>query len=41
MGSKLALATAAGRTTTMTQQAMLALIRQVAGEVFGASELLS
>jgi LysR family nitrogen assimilation transcriptional regulator len=41
LGSKLALATAAGRTTTMTQQAMLALIRQVAGEVFGANELLN
>jgi LysR family transcriptional regulator, nitrogen assimilation regulatory protein len=37
--SRLALATATGRTTTMTQQAMLDLIRQVAGEVFGTSEL--
>lgn len=33
--SRLALATAAGRTTTMTQQAMLELIQQVASEVFG------
>jgi LysR family transcriptional regulator, nitrogen assimilation regulatory protein len=36
MGSKLALATAAGRTTTMTQQAMLGLIQEVAAQVFGA-----
>ncbi len=36
LASRLALATAAGRTTTMTQQAMLELIQQVAGEVFGA-----
>jgi LysR family nitrogen assimilation transcriptional regulator len=35
--SKLALATAAGRTTTMTQQAMLELIQQVASDVFGAT----
>jgi LysR family nitrogen assimilation transcriptional regulator len=35
--SRLALATAAGRTTTMTQQAMIELIQQVAGEVFGAT----
>ncbi len=35
LASRLALATAAGRTTTMTQQAMLELIQQVAGEVFG------
>ena len=34
--SRLALATAAGRTTTMTQQAMIELIQQVAAEVFGA-----
>lgn len=34
--SRLAVATAAGRTTTMTQQAMLALIRTVASEVLGA-----
>ncbi|MCZ8251941.1 MAG: LysR substrate-binding domain-containing protein [Hylemonella sp.] len=33
--SRLALATAAGRTTTMTQQAMLELIQQVASDVFG------
>ena len=33
--SKLALASAAGRTTTMTQQAMIELIQQVAAEVFG------
>ena len=39
MGSKLALATAAGRTTTMTQQAMIELIQQVAGQVFGPSGL--
>ena len=36
LGSKLALATAAGRTTTMTQQAMLGLIQEVAAELFGA-----
>jgi LysR family transcriptional regulator, nitrogen assimilation regulatory protein len=36
LSSKLALATAASRTTTMTQQAMLELIQQVAGQVFGA-----
>ncbi|MDP3699877.1 MAG: LysR substrate-binding domain-containing protein [Hylemonella sp.] len=36
LASRLALATAAGRTTTMTQQAMLELIQQVTGEVFGA-----
>jgi len=36
--SRLALTTAAGRTTTMTQQAMLELIQQVAGEVFGAPQ---
>lgn len=35
--SRLALATAAGRTTTMTQQAMLELIQQVASEVFGST----
>jgi LysR family nitrogen assimilation transcriptional regulator len=35
--SRLTLATAAGRTTTMTQQAMVELIQQVAGEVFGAT----
>ena len=34
--SRLALATAAGRTTTMTQQAMIELIQQVAHEVFGS-----
>ncbi len=34
--SKLALSTAAGRTTTMTQQAMIELIQQVAAEVFGS-----
>jgi len=39
MGSKLALATAAGRTTTMTQQAMIELIQQIAGQVFGPSGL--
>jgi LysR family nitrogen assimilation transcriptional regulator len=33
--SRLTLATAAGRTTTMTQQAMIELIQQVAVEVFG------
>ena len=33
--SRLALATASGRTTTMTQQAMIELIQQVASEVFG------
>jgi LysR family nitrogen assimilation transcriptional regulator len=38
LASRLALATAAGRTTTMTQQAMLELIQQVAAEVFGAPE---
>lgn len=38
LSSKLALATASGRTTTMTQQAMLELIQQVAGDVFGPSE---
>jgi LysR family nitrogen assimilation transcriptional regulator len=32
--SRLALATAAGRTTTMTQQAMIELIQQVAQEIF-------
>ncbi|MEK9952194.1 MAG: LysR substrate-binding domain-containing protein [Curvibacter sp.] len=32
--SRLALSTAAGRTTTMTQQAMIELIQQVAAEVF-------
>ncbi len=35
--SRLTLATAAGRTTTMTQQAMIELIEQVAAEVFGTS----
>lgn len=39
LGSKLALATAAGRTTTMTQQAMIELIQQVAGQVFAPSGL--
>jgi LysR family nitrogen assimilation transcriptional regulator len=39
LGGKLALATAAGRTTTMTQQAMIELIQQVAGQVFGPSGL--
>ena len=39
LGSKLALATAAGRTTTMTQQAMIELIQQVAGQIFGPSGL--
>jgi LysR family nitrogen assimilation transcriptional regulator len=34
---RIALATAAGRTTTMTQQAMLELIQQVASDVFGAT----
>jgi LysR family nitrogen assimilation transcriptional regulator len=38
LSSKLALATAASRTTTMTQQAMLELIREVASQVFGPSE---
>jgi LysR family nitrogen assimilation transcriptional regulator len=33
---RLALATAAGRTTTMTQQAMIELIQQVASDIFGA-----
>ena len=37
--SKVALVTAASRTTTMTQQAMLALIREVAADVFGATSL--
>lgn len=37
LSSRVALATAAGRTTTMTQQAMLELIQQVTREVFGAS----
>ncbi len=37
LGSKLVLATAAGRTTTLTQQAMLELIQQVAGTVFGST----
>jgi LysR family nitrogen assimilation transcriptional regulator len=36
LSSRLALATAAGRTTTMTQQAMLELIQQVTRDVFGA-----
>ncbi len=35
--SRLTLATAAGRTTTMTQQAMIELIQQVAAEIFGAT----
>jgi LysR family nitrogen assimilation transcriptional regulator len=35
LGSKLALATASGRTTTLTQQAMLELIQEVAVTVFG------
>ena len=39
LGSKLALATAAGRTTTMTQQAMIELIQQVAVQVFAPSGL--
>jgi LysR family transcriptional regulator, nitrogen assimilation regulatory protein len=34
--SRLALATAAGRTTTMTQQAMIELIQQVTREIFNA-----
>jgi LysR family nitrogen assimilation transcriptional regulator len=38
LASRLALATAAGRTTTMTQQAMLELIQQVAGEVFSTMD---
>jgi len=38
LSSKLALATAASRTTTMTQQAMLELIQEVAGQVFGPTE---
>lgn len=33
--SRLALATAAGRTTTMTQRAMIELIQQVATDIFG------
>ena len=33
--SRVALATAAGRTTTMTQQAMIELIQQVAADIFG------
>jgi len=37
--SRLALATAAGRTTTMTQQAMIELIQQVTAEVFGTGAL--
>lgn len=37
--SRLALATAAGRTTTMTQQAMIELIQQVAAEIFGAPRI--
>jgi LysR family nitrogen assimilation transcriptional regulator len=32
--SRVALATAAGRTTTMTQQAMIELIQQVTSEIF-------
>ncbi|MBI2771272.1 MAG: LysR family transcriptional regulator [Burkholderiales bacterium] len=36
LGSKLALATASGRTTTLTQQAMLQLIREVAMATFGS-----
>lgn len=40
LGSKLALATASGRTTTMTQQAMLELIQQVAADVFGRAVAL-
>jgi len=35
LGSKLALATASGRTTTLTQQAMLELIQEIAATVFG------
>jgi len=35
LSSKVALATAASRTTTMTQQAMLELIQEVAAQVFG------
>ncbi len=35
LSSKLALATAASRTTTMTQQAMLELIQEVTAQVFG------
>lgn len=38
LGSQLALATASGRTTTLTQQAMLALIKDVAAEVLGTSD---
>ena len=38
LGSKLALATASGRTTTLTQQAMLDLIREVALAVFGQDQ---
>ena len=37
LGSKLAMSTAAGRTTTMTQQAMLDLIQEVTARVFPAS----
>lgn len=39
--SKLALASAAGRTTTMTQQAMIELIQQVAAEVFGSAQRIA
>jgi len=35
LGSKLTLATASARTTTLTQQAMLGVIREVTGQVFG------
>ncbi|MFM1908577.1 MAG: hypothetical protein RLZZ591_2254 [Pseudomonadota bacterium] len=36
--SQLALATASGRTTTLTQQAMLALIKEVAADVLGSPD---
>lgn len=38
--SKLSIATAAGRITTLTQQAVLALIQEVAHEVFGDAVIL-
>jgi LysR family nitrogen assimilation transcriptional regulator len=37
LSSQLALATSASRTTTMTQQAMLSLIQEVAAQVFGST----
>jgi LysR family nitrogen assimilation transcriptional regulator len=39
LSGKLALATSANRTTTMTQQAMLALIQEVAAQLFGPAAL--